>query len=204
MTQRGTIKTLLGRHLSPEQIFIFGFVAYILLGAFLLWFPFSAATGRLRFVDAAFAATSAVCVTGLAPLDIGKDLSFVGQVITIFLFQVGGLGIITFSPLFFVLMGKGISFKGREKVARSLPSPNGIDDLPVSGDFTICEIAPPAGFWGKSIGDLHLCKKHHLEVIAVRDVLSDKIKMVPQAGFVIKDSDVLVVIGKERDIQKLK
>lgn len=90
------------------------------------------------------------------------------------------------------------------KVARSLLSPNVIDYLPVSGDYTICELAPPASFLGKSIGDLHLRKKHHIEVIAVRDVLSDKIQMVPQANFVIKDSDVLVVIGKEQDIQKIK
>jgi trk system potassium uptake protein TrkH len=37
-------------------------------------------------------------------------------VITIFLFQIGGLGIITFSTVFFVLMGRGLSFKGREIV----------------------------------------------------------------------------------------
>jgi trk system potassium uptake protein TrkH len=49
-------------------------------------------------------------------VDIGKDLTIPGQVITIFLFQIGGLGIITFSTVFFVLMGRGISFKGREIV----------------------------------------------------------------------------------------
>jgi trk system potassium uptake protein TrkH len=49
-------------------------------------------------------------------IDIGKDLTTLGQVITIFLFQIGGLGIITFSTVFFVLMGRGISFKGREIV----------------------------------------------------------------------------------------
>jgi trk system potassium uptake protein TrkH len=49
-------------------------------------------------------------------IDIGKDLSTLGQVITIVLFQVGGLGIITFSTVFFVLMGRGLSFKGREIV----------------------------------------------------------------------------------------
>jgi trk system potassium uptake protein TrkH len=49
-------------------------------------------------------------------IDIGKDLSTLGQVITIVLFQIGGLGIITFSTVFFVLMGRGLSFKGREIV----------------------------------------------------------------------------------------
>jgi trk system potassium uptake protein TrkH len=53
-------------------------------------------------------------VTGLVVIDVGKDLTTLGQVITIFLFQIGGLGIITFSTVFFVLMGRGLSFKGRE------------------------------------------------------------------------------------------
>jgi trk system potassium uptake protein TrkH len=67
-------------------------------------------------VDALFTSTSAVCVTGLVVIDIGKDLTTLGQVITTFLFQIGGLGIITFSTVFFVLMGRGISFKGRDIV----------------------------------------------------------------------------------------
>jgi trk system potassium uptake protein TrkH len=85
-------------------------------GGILLWFPFSATKDHLRFVDALFTSTSAVCVTGLVVIDVGRDLSTLGQVITIFLFQIGGLGIITFSTVFFVLMGRGISFKGREIV----------------------------------------------------------------------------------------
>ena len=52
----------------------------------------------------------------LSLLILGKDLTTLGQVISIFLFQIGGLGIITFSTVFFVLMGRGISFKGREIV----------------------------------------------------------------------------------------
>ena len=109
-------KTFLSRHFSPARIFVLSFAGVIVTGAILLWFPFSATQGHLRFVDALFTSTSAVCVTGLVVLDIGKDLTALGQVITIFLFQIGGLGIITFSTVFFVLMGRGISFKGREIV----------------------------------------------------------------------------------------
>jgi trk system potassium uptake protein TrkA len=46
--------------------------------------------------------------------------------------------------------------------------------------------------------------KYHIEVIAVRDVLKDQIQMLPRADFVIKGSEVLVVIGKEEDIDKIK
>ena len=110
------MKNFFSRHLSPTRIFVLSFAAVILTGAILLRFPFSAIKGNLRFVDALFTSTSGVCVTGLVVIDVGKDLSTLGQVITIFLFQIGGLGIITFSTVFFVLMGRGISFKGREIV----------------------------------------------------------------------------------------
>jgi trk system potassium uptake protein TrkH len=116
MRIRIRIKTFFSRYLSPTRIFVLSFAGVILTGAILLWFPFSAAKGNLRFVDALFTSTSAVCVTGLVVVDTGKDLSTVGQVVTLLLIQIGGLGIITFSTVFFVLMGRGISFKGREIV----------------------------------------------------------------------------------------
>ena len=108
------IKAFFFRHLSPTRIFVSSFALFILLGALFLWLPFSASNTSLRFIDALFTATSAVCVTGLTVLNVGRDLSLIGQVITMLLFQVGGLGIITFSIVLFTLMGRGISFKGRE------------------------------------------------------------------------------------------
>jgi trk system potassium uptake protein TrkA len=91
-----------------------------------------------------------------------------------------------------------------DKVARSLISPNVLDYIPLSEDYTVCEIVPPASFMGKTIGELHLRTKHHIEVIAVREMLPERLTMVPRADFVVKDSDILVVIGKEADIQKIK
>jgi trk system potassium uptake protein TrkA len=91
-----------------------------------------------------------------------------------------------------------------DKVAKSLISPNVLDYIPLSEDYTICEMAPPVSFMGKTIGELHLRGKLHIEVIAVREMLPERLTMVPRADFVIKDSDILVVIGKEKDIQKIK
>ncbi len=91
-----------------------------------------------------------------------------------------------------------------DKVARSLISPNVLDYIPLSKDYTICEMVPPSSFMGKTIGELHLRSKYHIEVIAVREILPDRLTMVPRADFVMKDSDVLVVIGKEGDIEKIK
>lgn len=109
-------KSFLYSYLTPARSFILSFATVILAGALLLWMPFCSSGKPLRFVDALFTSASAVCVTGLAVVDIGKDLSLAGQLVTLLLFQIGGLGIITFSSFLFGLMGRGISFRGREIV----------------------------------------------------------------------------------------
>jgi trk system potassium uptake protein TrkA len=91
-----------------------------------------------------------------------------------------------------------------DKIAKSLVSPNVIDYIPLADDYMIGEIAPPAGFIGKTIGELQLRGKYHIDVIAVRDMLTEKITMVPAANFVVKDSEVLIVVGREEDVDKIK
>ncbi len=90
------------------------------------------------------------------------------------------------------------------KIAKSLISPNVLDYIPLSEDYTICELVPPTSFMGKTIGEVHLRSKYHIEVIAIREMLPERLQMVPRADFVIKDTDVLVVIGRDKDIQKIK
>jgi trk system potassium uptake protein TrkA len=90
------------------------------------------------------------------------------------------------------------------KVAKSLISPNVLDYLPLSDDYMIFEMAPPNSFLGKTISELQLRGKYHIEVIAIRDILTGRLHMVPPANFVVKDGEVLVVIGKEKDIQKIQ
>lgn len=110
-----SLGNILSRHLSPSGIFILSFIAVILVGSILLYLPFSASAGyQISFIDALFTSTSAVCITGLTVLDIGNNLSLTGQIITLALFQIGGLGIMTFSTVFFGLMGRSISFSGRD------------------------------------------------------------------------------------------
>jgi trk system potassium uptake protein TrkA len=90
------------------------------------------------------------------------------------------------------------------KVVRSIISPNVLEYLPISEDYTICELAPPSAFIGKTLAEIDLRKTHQIQVIAIRDVLSEKLQLVPRASAVIKDSDVLVIIGREVDIAKIK
>ncbi len=79
-----------------------------------------------------------------------------------------------------------------------------LDVLLLADDYMIFEMAPPNSFLGKSIAELQLRSRYHVEVIAIRDIVSGKFQMVPAADFVIKDGEVLVVVGKEKDIQQIK
>jgi trk system potassium uptake protein TrkA len=90
------------------------------------------------------------------------------------------------------------------KVAKSLISPNVIDFLPLSDDYMIVEMAPPNSFLGKTLAELQLRSRYHIDVIAIKDIVSDKFQMVPSANFVIKDGEILVLVGKEKDIQQIK
>jgi trk system potassium uptake protein TrkA len=90
------------------------------------------------------------------------------------------------------------------KVARGIISPNVLEYLPIADDYTIVELAPPTAFIGKTLSELDLRKRFQLQVIAIRDVLTDKLQLVPRASSILKDSDVLVIIGKEEDIRRVK
>jgi len=103
-----------GRHLSPERTFALSFAGMILGGAVLLDLPISSPAGAIGWVDALFTATSAVCVTGLSTISVSEDLSRVGQGILLGLVQVGGLGILTFSAMFFIILGRGLDTKEQD------------------------------------------------------------------------------------------
>lgn len=92
--------------LSPMRASILLFAFFILVGAsFLCLSSFS--TGKpIRFIDALFTMTSGACVTGLSVLDVGRDLSFLGQLLLLVWIQAGGLGIMTMSTFILLLAGR--------------------------------------------------------------------------------------------------
>lgn len=95
------------RRLSPPQIIIASFLIAIVCGTLLLCLPIATRSGeRLNFVDSLFTITSATCVTGLAVKDTGSFFSFFGQMVILLFIQLGGLGILTFSTLFTIFLGK--------------------------------------------------------------------------------------------------
>ncbi len=106
------------RKADPAKLLIVSFLAAILIGSLLLYLPFSTHK-PISYIDALFTSTSAVCVTGLIVKDTGKDFTTFGQIVILILIQLGGLGIMTFSSVILLLLGRGLSFVNRSVLEQS-------------------------------------------------------------------------------------
>ncbi len=105
---------------APLALPIHLFAGAILCGAAVLCQPISCQGRPVSFLDALFTATSAACVTGLTVVDTGTTFTSFGQTVILALFQLGGLGIMTFSTLIFYLWRRRVSLADHIAVGQSL------------------------------------------------------------------------------------
>lgn len=102
------------KELTTTAIIALGFLGAIVVGTGLLMLPFATVMGeRTGFLDALFTSTTSVCVTGLVTVPTFSHWTVFGQVVIALLAQVGGLGVITFTMLFFVALHRRIGLKER-------------------------------------------------------------------------------------------
>jgi trk system potassium uptake protein len=99
--------------IHPAMIFILSFLLVIFIGTLLLMLPNSTVAG-ISWTDALFTSTSAVCVTGLIVVDTATVFTGMGKTIIMILFQIGGLGMMTFTSFF------GFFFKGGQSLQSQL------------------------------------------------------------------------------------
>ena len=108
-------------HFTPFQTIVFGFMAAILIGALLLFLPFSTKSGETTsFFDALFTSTSAVCVTGLVVHDTATHWSMFGQIVILLLIQIGGLGVVTMAGFLAIISGRKIGLFARNTMQEAL------------------------------------------------------------------------------------
>ncbi len=104
------IRKIYSLYFNPAILFVGSFAIIALAGTFLLMLP-SATINGISFTDSLFTATSATAVTGLIVLDTAKDFTPMGQTVIMVLFQIGGLGMLTFTSFFAYFFKSGASFK---------------------------------------------------------------------------------------------
>lgn len=90
------------------------------------------------------------------------------------------------------------------RISRGLSRPNVLDFIPLADEFDLIQVGPPGEFIGKSLKQLNLRAKYNVHIIAIKELVPENFVLVPPASFVIKDSDILIILGKSDDIRRIK
>ena len=102
-----------------------------------------------------------------------------------------------------------------KKLAESMVSPNILEEIEFSQDYNLVEIIAPESFCGKTIKDSGIRYKYGVNIIAIKrqvpfinedgqNDFKEETNIVPGPDDEIKEQDILVVVGKDEQIAKLK
>ncbi|WP_046404281.1 potassium transporter TrkG [Odoribacter sp. N15.MGS-14] len=118
---------LLGKRTNPSLILAGSFFLIICIGTGLLMLPRCTVDG-ISWVNALFVSTSAVCVTGLVPVDVATTFTSLGQLVIIILIQIGGLGVMTLT-CFFAMFFMGNTSVYNQLAIRDMISSDSLSSL---------------------------------------------------------------------------
>ncbi|HSQ43027.1 MAG TPA: TrkA family potassium uptake protein [Fibrobacteraceae bacterium] len=88
-------------------------------------------------------------------------------------------------------------------LAERLNRPNMLEFLPFMEGYSIVEWALPEELSGKSLLDLNLTNKYGVQVIAIKDAMTNKVSIVPKASATLLDTNVLFLLGSNEALEKL-
>ncbi len=111
--------------IKPATTFIASFILLILIGTFLLMMPaMTTEPGGMPFLGALFISTSASCVTGLSTVTVSSYFTLKGQLVILFLLQLGGIGIVSFATFFATFLSQGVGMKQQAIIQDVLSTEN--------------------------------------------------------------------------------
>ncbi len=126
---------------NPPVLVLFSFFVAIFLGSLMLMLPAATVSGEeTSLLGALFTSTSATCVTGLIVYNTGTHFTLFGQLIILFLIQIGGLGIMTISSAFAVMLGQKLSLKRESLIQNVVGESSKIDMISLVRSILIVTI----------------------------------------------------------------
>ncbi|AEB09143.1 potassium channel family protein [Desulfobacca acetoxidans] len=90
------------------------------------------------------------------------------------------------------------------RLAVQIMNPNLLDYIPLEAGYRVMDVAPPNSFYGRSLMELGLRKQYGVFVIAVKELVPQRFVFLPEPSFVVKPSDILVMIGREEQLALLQ
>ncbi|WP_162052322.1 potassium channel family protein [Pontibacter pamirensis] len=91
-----------------------------------------------------------------------------------------------------------------KRLAEKLDMTNMIFNIPIAHDYSIIEVITPANFVGKSLIELDLRNKYGINIIGIRPLISDELKVVPNGQTIIPPDSAMILICKTDEISKLR
>ncbi|MBQ6510036.1 MAG: TrkA family potassium uptake protein [Flexilinea sp.] len=89
-----------------------------------------------------------------------------------------------------------------DRLAHKLVEPNILDFIDLSEDYSLIEEQAPAVWFNKSIRDLSVRARLGINIIAVKN--GDSFNIAPGADYIIREGDVVVIVGKNDALAKLR
>ena len=89
-----------------------------------------------------------------------------------------------------------------DRLAHKLVEPNLLDFIEISEDYSLVEEHAPAAWFNKSIKDLSVRARLGINIIAVKN--GKDINIAPGGDYIVKNDDILVIIGKDEALAKLR
>ncbi len=87
------------------------------------------------------------------------------------------------------------------RLARQLTDKHVLDCIDLSPEYSVEELVAPDFLTGKSLQDLDLRSRYGINLIAIKS--GDNVNISPLAGDMIQKNDLLVVVGKNKDLERL-
>jgi len=87
-------------------------------------------------------------------------------------------------------------------LAEQLHVPNMLDYLPFTEGYSISEVAVPTEVIGKRLRELDLINRYGIQVVAIKEVVPDRMNVIPTGEFLLKDSDILILLGPNEAVER--
>lgn len=91
-----------------------------------------------------------------------------------------------------------------KRFAHTLRRRSFLDYFSIGDDYSVLELAPPFTWLGKTISEIDIRNKHNVQIIIIKELVPENFVLLPTGDHVLKDSDVLVILGKDEDLAKLE
>ena len=89
------------------------------------------------------------------------------------------------------------------RVSRSIANTNIVDVIPLDKDISVLEFGPLPQFLGKTLADVNIRQRYNIQIVLIKEILPNNEILIPTPGYIFKESDILVGVGKNADFQKL-